>query len=78
MKKLLLILVLSMGGCCTAYPGASYVSADESTYNYAQPKLVEWADRKGGDWPSIVEDKGISWKARIYRAKKKGKEADSE
>lgn len=71
MKKLLMVSVLALAGCCTAYPGQSYVEADEKTYNYAQPKLEEWAEAKGGDWPEIVKDKGISWKARIDRAKKK-------
>jgi len=78
MKKLLLVLTLTLSGCCTSYPGASYVEADESTYNYAHPKLEAWAEAKGGGWPQIVQDKGISWKARIERAKTKGEENASE
>ena len=73
MKRLLLVLTLCFGGCYTSYPGANYVEADQSTYEYAQPKLEEWAKEKGGEWPDIVKDKGISWKARLERAKK-GKE----
>ncbi len=73
MKKLLLILVLAMSGCCTTYPGAAYIDADEKTYNYAQPKLEAWAKDKGADWPKIVKNKGLSWRARIDRAKKMGK-----
>ena len=76
MRYLLLSLVL-LAGCC-AYPGEAYVDADERTYNYAQPKLVEWAASKGGDWPEIVENKGVSWKARVDRAKEKGKEKEAE
>ena len=68
MRKFALSMVLLIGGCC-AYPGSGYVAADESTYNYAQPKLVQWALFKGGDWPIIVKNKGIAWKARIDRAK---------
>lgn len=79
MKKLVLLVALTVG-CCTAYPGESYVKSDQATYDYAQPKLEEWAEGKGGDWPGIVKDKGISWQARIDRAKKAGKkkETDSE
>lgn len=73
MKKLLMVLVLSFSGC-GAYPGASYVEADQSTYDYAQPKLEEWAEAKGGDWPTIVKNKGISWETRIKRAKEQGEE----
>ncbi len=65
--------ILVMVGCCTTYPGAAYVDADESTYIYAVPKLKEWAEQKGGSWPTIVKNKDISWKARIERAKKAGK-----
>ena len=77
MRRLLLILVLSATGCCTSHPGEAYVEADQSTYDYAQPKLEEWAAAKAGDWPGIVKDKGISWQARIDRAGKEA-EADSE
>jgi hypothetical protein len=73
MKNLLMVLVLAMSGCC-AYPGQVYVEADEATYIYASPKLKEWAEAKGGDWPTIVKNKDISWKARIERAKAKAKE----
>lgn len=70
-----LLFVLLLTGCGTTYPGASYIDADEATYNYAQPKLEEWAKMKaaGGDedWELIVMNKGISWKARIDRAKKR-------
>lgn len=76
MKNFVLPLVLVFVGCCTTYPGASYVASDESTYNYAQPKLEEWAEAKGGDWPVIVKNKGISWKSKFTRAKKKGAEED--
>ena len=73
-----LLLVLFFAGCCTSYPGASYIDADEETYNYAQPKLEEWAKMKAAegdeDWEVIVNGKGISWKARIDRGKKLGQE----
>lgn len=74
MKKLCVqwwwgVMVCLMAGCCTTYPGAAYIEADEATYEYAQPKLEEWAEAKGGDWPAIVENKGISWKARITKGK---------
>ena len=65
--------LITCAGCC-AYPGQAYVEADDSTYKYAQPKLEEWAEAKGGDWPTIVKNKGISWKARLTRAKAKAKE----
>lgn len=77
--RMLLVLsfLLLITGCKTTYPGESYVAADEETYIYAQPKLEEWAKFKAeqGDdeWIPIVKNKGISWKARIERAKKAGK-----
>ena len=78
MKHLITILALTlMTGCCTTYPGESYVGADMDTYLYAQPKLEEWAAQKAKDgdpdWVDIVKNKGISWKARIERAQKAGK-----
>jgi len=78
MRKLALSLCLVLLAGCCAYPGAAYVESDEATYKYAQPKLEEWAEAKGGDWPTIVENKGISWKAKITRAKKKGEEDSGE
>lgn len=72
MKKLLLSLTVVLASCGTTYPGASYIAADEETYTYAQPKLEEWAEMKGDeDWKLIVKNKGISWRARIERAKKR-------
>jgi len=73
----IVMILMLFTGCCTTYPGESYVSADEETYIYAQPKLEEWAKFKkeqGDDeWEMIVKNKGISWKARVERAKKAGK-----
>ena len=67
------VMVCLMVGCSLTYPGEAYVEADEATYKYAQPKLEEWAARKKAegdpDWEPIVKNKGISWKARITRAK---------
>jgi len=79
---LAIFLALPITGCCTAYPGAAYVDADESTYNYAAPKLVEWAETKkkagDGEWVKIVQNKNISWKARINRAKKAAEDKKKE
>ncbi len=72
LAALSVFMALFTTGCCTTYPGASYVESDEATYNYAQPKLEEWAEAKGGDWPAIVKNKGIAWKAKFIRAKEAG------
>ena len=76
MKNFLIASILLLSGCC-AYPGEAYVEADAVTYEYAQPKLVEWAEMKAkaGDeeWRKIVKNKGLSWKARVDRARAKGK-----
>lgn len=76
-NTILLITFLLFTGCCSTHPGESYVASDEETYLYAQPKLEEWAKIKAEqgdpDWEGIVKNKGISWKARIERAKKAGK-----
>ena len=54
-----------------------YVAADRETYDYAQPKLEEWAKQKGDpEWEEIVKVKGTAWDARITRAEKKLKEAE--
>ena len=72
LAMLSIFMALFTAGCCTTYPGASYVESDEATYNYAQPKLEEWAEAKGGDWPIIVKNKGIAWKAKFTGAKEAG------
>jgi len=70
--KFLLCFLLLFAGCSSLQE--SYVRADRLTYEYAQPKLVEWAEMKAKegdkDWLVIVRNKGISWESRIARAEK--------
>jgi hypothetical protein len=73
MKKLLMVLVIAMSGCC-AYPGEAYVAADKSTYEWAAPKLKEWAKSKNDpEWDEAVDAKLTSWEARWQKAEKEGK-----
>ena len=79
MKKMLLVLVVTLSGCC-AYPGKAYVAADKSTYTWAAPKLKEWAKAKKGpdgkpdpEWEEAVDAKLTSWEARWQKAEKDGK-----
>lgn len=73
MRNLLMGLVLVMSGCC-AYPGEVYITADESTYKWAAPKLREWAEAKNDpEWTEAVDAKLISWEARYKKGKTEGK-----
>ena len=74
MRRGFLIGVLLIAGCCS-YPGEAYIEADRSTYEWARPKLEEWATNKGGEWPEAVKLKLDSVKARIERGEQAGKES---
>ena len=72
MKAVVLSLVLVLAGCGSLHE--QYVEADRQTYEFAAPKLKEWAQSKttpeDDEWVGIVDDKLTSWEARIARAKK--------
>lgn len=74
MRSIFLTAALLVTGCC-AYPGQVYVEADRSTYEWARPKLEEWAEAKGGPWPDAVKVKFDSVDARISQAEAKGAES---
>lgn len=57
---------LFLSGCGGLH--AEYVAADRATFEYAQPKLEEWAEEKDDEWKAVVKAKGLAWEARIKRA----------
>lgn len=64
-----IVFTLVSMGCGSLH--SDYVEQDADTYEYAQPKLEEWAKfKQDPEWEAIVKDKGIAWESRILRAKK--------
>jgi len=75
-RRWLAALIVLAG--CSSYPGQSYIEQDAATYEWAAPKLREWAEIKDdAEWILAVDAKLQSWEARYTKASEVG-EATSE